>query len=152
MKIIGTGSYLPKNILSNKDLEEMVDTSDEWIISRTGIKERRIAKKESSLDLAYKASRKAIKKANYDFKKIDLIIVATISAEQTTPSLASLLQAKLKLNNQDVACFDINAACTGFIYALNVASQMLASGNYNSALVVGAEKLSKFYLEMVLVQ
>ena len=142
MKIISTGKYLPKEILSNYDLEKMVDTSNEWIAQRTGIKERRIAKKESCLDLAYKASKRAIKKANYDSRNIDLIIVATITAETASPSIASMLQAKLKLNNKDTICFDINAACTGFIYALHVANQMLASGQYKGALVVGAEKLS----------
>lgn len=142
MKIISTGKYLPKEILSNYDLEKMVDTSNEWIVQRTGIKERRIARKESSLDLAYKASKKAIMKANYDSKNIDLIIVATITAEKVSPSIASLLQKKLKLNNKDTICFDINAACTGFIYALHIANQMLANGKYKGALVVGAEKLS----------
>lgn len=142
LKLIATSRYLPFHTLTNYDLEKLVATTDEWIYTRTGIKERRIAKKSTVLDLAYRAAKRVIKKCKYDTSKIDLIIVATISSEQVMPSIACSLQAKLKLNNQDVTCFDLNAACSGFIYALNVATQMLNSGNYHSALIVGAEKLS----------
>ncbi|HHU56322.1 MAG TPA: ketoacyl-ACP synthase III [Acholeplasmataceae bacterium] len=142
IKVVATSSYLPASELTNEDLEKLVDTSDEWIQSRTGIKKRRIAKDETVLDLAYRAAKLAIKKIKYDVRKIDLIICATISSEHIMPSVASSLQGKLKLNDQEITCFDLNAACTGFIYALNVATQMLNSGNYKSALIVGAEKLS----------
>lgn len=142
VKIVCSGKYVPKNVLTNFDLEQMVDTSDEWIVSRTGIKSRYIAKDESTSDLAYKAAQNAIEKVDYDKTKIDLIIVATFTPEYKSPSVASLVQAKLGLNNYDIACFDINAACTGFIYALNVATQMINTGAYNNALVIGSEVIS----------
>lgn len=142
IKIVSSGKYLPKNILTNFDLEQMVDTSDEWIVSRTGIKSRYIAKEETNSDLAYLAAKNAIDKANYDKNKIELIIVATFTSEYKSPSVASLVQAKLGLNQIDIACFDINAACTGFIYALHVATQMINSGSYNNALVIGSEVIS----------
>lgn len=139
-KVISTGKYLPKDIITNGDLEKMVDTSDEWITSRTGIKTRHKAT-ESVLELAYLSSMDAINKNNYDLNKIDLIIVATITNELKSPSIASLLQAKLNLNDKHVMAFDINAACTGFVYALEIASSLL-QGNYQSALVVGVEKMT----------
>lgn len=142
LKVVSTGKYLPKKVLTNSDFEKMVDTSDEWIYTRTGIKERHIVEGESTVDLAYHASMNAIKKANYDVNKIDLIIVATCTPDRATPSTANLLQAKLGLNNKDIPCFDLSAACTGFIYALDVAAQMLNSNSFNTALVVGAERLS----------
>lgn len=141
IKLISTGKYLPKKILTNDDLEKMVDTSDEWITTRTGIKERRIAASdEYAADLAYEAAKKAIKKANYDKENIDLIIVASITGQQMTPSVANRVQQKLGITS--CMSFDVNAACTGFIYALEVASAMLQSKTYRSALVIGAEKLS----------
>lgn len=143
IRLVSTGHYAPPKILTNADLEKIVDTSDEWITTRTGIKERRIAENEANSDLATKAALAAIEKANYDIKKIDLIIVATFTPDYKSPNVANFVQAKLGLNNRPITAFDINAACTGFIYALNVAAQMLSSGNYQSALVIGSEKISK---------
>lgn len=143
IKILSTGKYIPEKVLTNKDFEKIVDTNDEWIYTRTGIKNRHFVEDQTTSDLAYLAAKNAIEKINYDTKKIDIIIVATCTPELYTPSVANLVQAKLGLNDQDIVCFDINAACTGSIYALNVASQMLNSGAYNSALVIGAETLSK---------
>ena len=140
-KIISTGSYLPEKILTNKDLEKMVDTSHEWIIERTGIESRHIANEnESSVDMAYSASVNAIKNANIDSNVIDMIIVATTTPERKFPSTAVLLQNKLK-NNKAFA-FDLNAACTGFIYALDVADTYIKNGIANYVLVVGTEKIT----------
>jgi len=147
LKIISTGHYVPKKCLTNEDLEKIVDTSDEWIYSRTGVKNRHIVespKIEDTSDLAYKAALDAINKVNYDINKIDLIITATFTPDYRSPSVANLVQAKLGLSHKEIPCFDINAACTGFIYALNIASQMLNSQNYKSVLVIGAEVISKF--------
>ena len=140
-KIISTGSYLPEKILTNKDLEKMVDTSHEWIIERTGIESRHIANEnESSVDMAYSASLNAIKNANIDSNVIDMIIVATTTPERKFPSTAVLLQNKLK-NNKAFA-FDLNAACTGFIYALDIADTYIKNGIANYVLVVGTEKIT----------
>ena len=140
-KIISTGSYLPEKILTNKELEKMVDTSHEWIIERTGIESRHIANEnESSVDMAYSASLNAIKNANIDSNVIDMIIVATTTPERKFPSTAVLLQNKLK-NNKAFA-FDLNAACTGFIYALDVADTYIKNGIANYVLVVGTEKIT----------
>jgi 3-oxoacyl-[acyl-carrier-protein] synthase-3 len=143
VKVVSTGRYIPEKIMTNVDFEKIVDTNDEWIYTRTGIKNRHFSEGETTSDLATKAAKNAIEKANYDTSKIDLIIVATFTPDYKSPAVASLVQAKLGLNDQDIACFDINAACTGFIYSLNVASQMLNSGAYQSALVIGAEVISK---------
>ncbi len=140
-KIVSTGSYLPEKILTNKDLEGMVDTSHEWIIERTGIESRHIASEnESSVDMAYNASINAIKNAGIDSSNIDMIVVATTTPERKFPSTAVLLQNKLK-NNKAFA-FDLNAACTGFIYALDIADTYIKSGFANSVLVVGTEKIT----------
>ena len=140
-KIISTGSYLPEKILTNKELEKMVDTSHEWIIERTGIESRHIANEnESSVDMAYSASLNAIKNANIDSNVIDMIIVATTTPERKFPSTAVLLQNKLK-NNKAFA-FDLNAACTGFIYALDIADTYIKNGIANYVLVVGTEKIT----------
>lgn len=143
IKIVSTGSYLPSKNLTNFDLEKMVETSNDWIVTRTGIENRRIVDGETTSDMAVFAARKAIEKVNYDVSKIDLIIVASITGEYKSPAVANLVQAKLSLNEQEVTTFDINAACSGFIYALNVASKMLLSPAYHSALVIGVETLSK---------
>lgn len=142
IKIVSTGKYLPKHVVTNEFLEEIVDTNDDWIYSRTGIKERRKVENESTSDMATNAALAAIEKVGYDKEKIDLIIVATFTNNVSSPSCANYVQAKLGLNDKDVMCFDINAACTGFIYALNVASQMVNSGFYKSALVIGSEILT----------
>lgn len=143
MKIVASGHYVPEKILTNFDLEKIVSTTDSWIQSRTGIKERRIAVGENTSDLAYKAAQDAIDSGGIDKSKIDLIIVATFTPDLKSPSVASLVQAKLGLNEFEITAFDINAACTGYIYALNVASKMLQSDDFNCALVIGAEMMSK---------
>lgn len=142
-RIIGTGSYLPEKILSNHDLEKMVDTSHDWIFSRTGINERHIAGDlEATSDLALEASRRAIASAGIDAEDIDLIIVATTTPDMLFPSTAAILQSKLGIANHCPA-FDVQAVCTGFIYALATADAYLRSGKFRHALVVGAETLSR---------
>lgn len=139
MRILGYGKYLPNNIVKNEDFEKIIDTSDEWITQRTGIKERRISEEQTS-ELAYKAALNAIENANIDKDEIDLIICATMTADYVTPSLACQIQRKLNLKNE-VMAFDINAACSGFIYALSVAEGLLKK--YKKALVIGSEVMSK---------
>lgn len=139
--IRGLGTYLPEKVLTNKELTSMVDTSEEWISTRTGIIERRIAAdNECTSDLALHASKKAIIDANLSPEDIDLIVVATVSPDMPFPATATILQAKLGMPN--VAAFDVVAVCSGFVYALDVACSMLKSGMYKRALVVGAEKFS----------
>lgn len=141
-RIIGTGSYLPEKKLSNRDLESMVDTSDEWIYSRTGIRNRHIAAEyETTSDLALKASQRAIAAANIDASEIDLIIVATSTPDMIFPSTACLLQAKLGIKGG--AAFDLQAVCTGFVYALATADSFIRSGQHRCALVIGAEIFSR---------
>jgi len=142
VKIIGTGSYLPQKILTNQDLEKMVDTSDEWIVTRTGIRERRIADpQEASSDLAIKASEKALSNAKIDPRDIDLIIVATVTPDMLFPSTACIVQEKIGATK--AFAFDLNAACTGFIYGIACADQLLKSGKYGIALVIATETLSR---------
>ncbi len=142
-RIIGTGSHLPEKVLSNQDLERMVDTSHEWIVTRTGIVERHIAgENELASDLALHASRKAIEAAGISLNEIDLVIVATTTSDMLFPSTAAILQSKLGLANH-CAAFDVQAVCTGFIYALSTADCYLKSGRYRHALVVGTEVLSR---------
>jgi 3-oxoacyl-[acyl-carrier-protein] synthase III len=137
----GIGSYVPARKVDNQELSQKVDTSDEWIRTRTGIKERRIAEdNENTSDLALEASRRAIADAGISAEQIDLVLVATITPDMAFPSTACLLQHKLGIPK--VACFDLEAACSGFLYALDVADGMLSSDRYKCALVVGAEKLS----------
>ncbi len=140
-KIMGTGSYLPSKVLTNKDLKRYVETSDEWIQSRTGIKERRIVTDEGTTDLAYEASLKAIEDAGVNLEDIDLVVVATVTPDNYFPGVSNLLQSRLGL--KEVMTFDINAACSGFLYALNIADKMIKSGAYNTALIVGAETLTR---------
>ena len=140
-KIAGLGKYLPPKVLTNFDLEKMVDTSNEWITTRTGIKERRIIEKgKGSSFLAYKASEIALERAGIKPEDLDLIIVATITPDTIFPSTACYLQNYLKAKK--ACCFDISAACAGFVYALSVASQFIRSGVYKNALVVGSETIS----------
>lgn len=143
VRIVGLGAYVPEKVLTNHDLEKMVDTSDEWIIERTGIRERRIASEnEATSDLAYKASLMAIQKAGIKKEDIDMIIVATATPDMLFPATACLLQAKLGLKG--IPCFDLEAACPGFIYALEVARGILNSDfEMKYILVVGAETLSR---------
>jgi 3-oxoacyl-[acyl-carrier-protein] synthase-3 len=141
-RITGTGSYLPEKILTNRDLEKMVDTSDEWIRDRTGISERHIAADEEfTVDLAEQAARNAIDAAGIAVEDIDLIIVATTTPDRVFPSTACLLQQRLDIHG--CAAFDIQAVCTGFVYGLGVANQFFKAGTSRCALVVGAETLSR---------
>ena len=141
-RIVGTGGYLPERILTNAELEQTVDTSDAWIRERTGIHQRHIAADdESTLDLAEQAAIKAIEAAGIAHGDIDLIIVATTTADQVFPSTACLLQSRLNIHG--CPAFDIQAVCTGFIYALSVADQFMRTGMASTALVVGAETFSR---------
>jgi 3-oxoacyl-[acyl-carrier-protein] synthase-3 len=136
------GVHTPERILTNQELSKIVDTSDEWIKSRSGISERRIAgPDENPSDMGAKAAQKALTRAKLQPGDIDLLIVATMTPDVPFPSTACLLQAKLGLR-RDIPCFDISAACSGFVYALQVGTDMLKSGRYRRALVIGAEKLS----------
>ncbi|GBE01741.1 3-oxoacyl-[acyl-carrier-protein] synthase 3 [bacterium BMS3Abin08] len=140
--ITGTGAYLPKKVLTNLDIAKMVDTSDEWIRERSGIRERRIAdEKEAASDLALTASREALKSAGLKPADLDLLIVATVTPDMPLPSTACFLQGKLGAKN--AAAFDINAACSGFIYALSVADAYIRAKTFKRVLVVGAEILSR---------
>ncbi|WP_308639210.1 beta-ketoacyl-ACP synthase III [Paenibacillus silvisoli] len=140
--IIGTGKYVPERVLTNKDLEQMVETNDEWIVTRTGMRERRIAAPEQATsDLALHASKLALEAAGITAEELDLIVVATITPDMFFPSTACLLQEKL--GAKKAAAFDLSAACSGFIYGLATASNMIATGMYKHVLVVGAETLSR---------
>lgn len=142
-RITGTGSYAPKKVITNHDLEKLVDTSDEWITERTGIKERRIAEKgQSTSDLAYEAAHKALKAAKLPAQELDLILVATTTPDMIMPNLGCMVQEKLGAKN--AAAFDIYAACSGFIYGLSVANAFIKSETYQNILLIGAESLSRF--------
>ncbi|HYG36451.1 MAG TPA: beta-ketoacyl-ACP synthase III [Clostridia bacterium] len=139
--IAGVGSYVPDRILTNAELEKMVNTTDEWIITRTGIKERHLAAKdEFTSDLATKAALRAMERAGVTAEEIDLIVVATITPDMPFPSTAALVQRKIGAHR--AAAFDLEAACSGFIYGLEVAQQFIMSRTYDTVLVIGAEKLS----------
>ena len=141
-KIVGTGSYLPERIVTNADLELRIDTSDEWIVSRTGIEARHVAADgEMTSDLAFHASQRAMESAGVTPEDVDLIIVATTTPDMVFPSTACILQAKLGVKQG--AAFDIQAVCTGFVYALTIADKFVASGQSRCALVVGAEVFSR---------
>jgi 3-oxoacyl-[acyl-carrier-protein] synthase-3 len=140
--ILGTGSYVPKRVMTNDDLADNIDTSDEWIFSRTGIRERRIAAPdETTSDMAAHAARAALTNAGMPAESIDLVILATVTGDMPMPATACIVQAKLGIPAR-AACFDVQAACSGFIYGLDTAWAMLQSGRYKHALVIGAEKLS----------
>jgi 3-oxoacyl-[acyl-carrier-protein] synthase-3 len=140
-RIISTGSYLPEKTLTNLDLEKMVETSDQWITERTGIKERRIVNgNQAASDLAYEASKVAIERAGRKAEDIDLIIAATITGDMPFPSTACILQDKLGAKN--AAAFDVNAACSGFLYSLYIADGFIRSGMHKRILAVGTEVLS----------
>ena len=141
-KIIGVGSYLPKNLLTNKDLEKSLDTTDEWITSRTGIKERHIVgPNEHTTDLAFEAARNAINNASINAKEIDLIIVATTTPDKIFPSTACNVQTKLGIKN--CPAFDVQAVCSGFIYALSIADKFIKTNSAKNILVIGADSMSK---------
>lgn len=140
-KIIGTGSYLPERVLTNQDLEQMVETSDEWIVSRTGIRERRLARSdEYTSSMGAEAARKAIADANLNADQIDFIIVATLTPDYIFPSTACLIQDAIGAKN--AGAVDVQAACTGYLYALSVARALIVSGTYKNILIVASEKLS----------
>jgi len=142
VKILATGSFLPEKVLTNKDLERMVDTTDEWITTRTGIKERRITDENTATsDLAIGASKVVLQQTGTSPEEIDLIIVATITPDMLFPSTACFVQKGLGAKND--VCFDVLAACSGFIYALACAKNFIESGVYKNALVIGAETLTK---------
>jgi len=142
IEIIGIGSYLPEQVLTNADLEKIVDTTDEWITQRTGIKERHIAdKNQATSDLAIKAAKRAIKKAKISPEEIDAIIVGTVTPDMFFPSTACFVQAGVGASN--AAAFDISAACSGFIYGIGIARDFIRSGTYKTVMVIGAETLSK---------
>ncbi|TDJ69572.1 MAG: ketoacyl-ACP synthase III [Proteobacteria bacterium] len=141
-RVIGSGGYLPEKVMTNADLEKMVDTSDEWIVSRTGVRERRIAADgEHTVDLAEHATRRAIEAAGIDVGDIDLIVVATTTPDQVFPSTACLLQKRLGIHG--CPAFDVQAVCTGFVYALDVADKFVRTNSAECALVVGAETFSR---------
>lgn len=142
-RIAGTGGYLPKKILTNHDLERMVETSDEWIMQRVGIRERHIAEGEETTSfMSFHAAKQAIEAAGITANDIDLIIVGTTTADKQFPSTANLVQQKLEMENECPA-FDLNAACSGFIYAMSVADQYIRSGTAKRALIIGADTLSR---------
>ncbi len=141
-RIIGTGSYLPEKVLTNADIEKMVDTTDQWIVERTGIHKRHIAAPgETTCDMSEVAARRAIEAAGIQASDIDLIVVATTTPDRIFPSTACLLQRRLDIHGP--AAFDLQAACTGFIYALDVADKFIRSGSARNVLVVGAETMSR---------
>jgi len=143
VSITGVGSYVPQRILSNADLERMVETSDDWITTRTGIRERRLAAdNETTSDMAVEAAKRAMAKAGVTPDQIDLIIVATITPDRLFPSTACIVQDRIGAVR--AAAFDLEAACSGFVYALEVGSQFVASHTYNTVLIIGAEKMSAF--------
>ncbi len=141
-RIIGTGSYAPEKVLSNNDLEDLVDTTDEWITTRTGIKQRHIASNgEASSDFAYQSACNAMEMAGVSPEEIDMIIVGTITPDMNTPSVACLVQDKI--GAKKAAAFDISAGCTSFLYSLSVADNFIKTGSAEKILVIGAETLSK---------
>src|SRR3977135_1855343 len=141
VSIIGTGSYVPEKILTNEDLSRMVDTSDEWITTRTGIKERRIAAKdETTSDMAAKAALKAIEQAKVSPEEIDMILVATATPDMIFPATACFVQKKIGAKN--ATCLDVSAACAGFFFGVEIAQQFITSGTYDTVLVIGADKLT----------
>lgn len=141
-RIAGTGAYLPEKVLSNYDLEKMVETSHEWIVERTGIVNRHVVSdNETTSDICLKAAQNALANANLNAQDIDMILLATVTGDLRMPSTACLLQAKLGCRN--IMAFDLAAACTGFLYGLTIADQFIRTGHYKNILVVGAESLSR---------
>lgn len=140
--VLGSGKYVPEKVLTNQDLEQMVDTNDEWIVTRTGMRERHIASEhEATSDLAYEAAKIALDRAGITADQLDLILVATVTPDMSFPSTSCLLQDRL--GARKAAAFDLSAACAGFLYGLATASNFIANGMYRYALVIGAETLSK---------
>ena len=141
-RIIGTGSYVPEKVLTNQDLEKIVETSDDWIHSRTGMRERRIAAaNQATSDLGAEAAKVALADAGMDADEVDLLIVATLSPDMFFPSTACFVQEKI--GAKKAYCYDLGAACSGFLYALDTARNQIACGSIKTALVIGAEKMTK---------
>ncbi|MAI10647.1 MAG: 3-oxoacyl-ACP synthase [Rhodospirillaceae bacterium TMED167] len=141
-KVVGCGAYLPEKVVTNKDLAKKIDTSDEWIVARTGIRQRHMAQDgEMTSDLAYHAAKRAVNSAGIDPKDIDLVVVGTTTPDDTFPAAAVRVQSRLGLAGG--AAFDVQAACSGFIYALSVADSMIRTGQIKTAIVIGADTLSK---------
>ena len=140
-RIIGTGSCLPKTVMTNDDLSKYMDTSDEWISSRTGIRERHLAVEETTASMSIEAAKRAMENANVTAAEIDLIILGTVSGDFVTPACACEVQAAIGADR--AVAFDINAACSGFMFALNIANAYIQAGLYRTALILGAETLSK---------
>jgi len=141
IRIIGTGSCLPENIVTNDDLSKIMDTSDEWISSRTGIRARHLAKEETTAQMSAEAAKHALEEAGMKAEDLDLIIVGTLSGDHVTPSTACEVQSMIGADN--AVAFDVNAACSGFMFAMNTAYAYICSGIYKNALIIGAETLSK---------
>lgn len=141
-KIVSTGAYVPERVVTNDDLSKIVDTNDEWIVSRSGIRNRHFSEDENTSVLASKAAKEILKKINKDPKEIELIVVATVSGDYTTPSVACLVQAEIGAEN--ALAFDVGAACSGFVFGLSVADKFIKTGVYSNAIVIGAEVLSKY--------
>jgi 3-oxoacyl-[acyl-carrier-protein] synthase-3 len=142
-RIAGLGTYLPERVLTNRDFERMVDTSDEWIMSRTGIRERHVVGPEESVStLATEAGKRAMADAGVSPEEIELMILATATVEQPIPSTAAIIQPALGIKN--ATCFDIAAACSGFLYGMHIARQFMVSGEVKTAMVIGAETLSRY--------
>lgn len=141
IRIMGTGSYLPENIVTNDDLAKIMDTSDEWITSRTGIRTRHLVKEETTAQMSAEAAKQALKEAGMTAEELDLIIVGTLSGDYVTPSTACEVQAMI--GAEKAVAFDVNAACSGFMFAMNTAYAYVQSGIYQNALIIGAETLSK---------
>jgi 3-oxoacyl-[acyl-carrier-protein] synthase-3 len=143
-QILGTGSYLPEKILTNEDISKFVDTSDEWIKQRVGIERRHCAnEKETTSYMATEAAKRALEAANLEANDIDTIIVATSTGDFIMPSTASMVQQSLKITSFKVRCFDVSAACSGFVYALDIAKQYIESSSAKNILVIGAEKMTR---------
>ncbi len=141
VSVVGTGFYVPDRVLSNADLERMVETSDEWIVTRTGIRERRLLPPgQATSDMSLAAGRRALENAGVSSADLDLIIVGTFTPDRPLPACACMFQSKLAAKK--AAAFDLSAACSGFVYALDVARSMIACGNYRTALIVGSDSLS----------
>lgn len=141
VKIKSVGAYLPSKVVTNEDISKFVDTNNEWIIERTGIASRRISEGEDTSEIAYKSAKLALERSGLKGEEIDLIIVATLTPDNYTPSVACMLQKKIGAKN--ATAFDVNAACTGFIYALEIGKSLIQVGRYKKAIIVGAETLSK---------
>lgn len=141
IRIMGTGSYLPENIVTNDDLAKIMDTSDEWITSRTGIRTRHLVKEETTAQMSAEAAKQALKESGLKAEDLDLIIVGTLSGDYVTPSTACEVQAMI--GAEKAVAFDVNAACSGFMFAMNTAYAYIQSGIYKNALIIGAETLSK---------